>query len=167
MSFTIREAAAEDVVPLSGILLEAARWLESRGQPLWRDDELQPDRLATEIAQGLYFIGANSDGTLVATIRFQHDDTLFWPDAATGDAAYIHRLAVRRSAAGGVASSAMMRWAVDRTRSIGRPFLRLDCEASRARLRLVYERFGFRHHSDRKVGPYFVARYQYPVPPTL
>jgi hypothetical protein len=39
--------------------------------------------------------------------------------------------------------------------------LRLDCEASRPRLRAVYEGFGFRHHSDRQVGPYFVSRYEY------
>lgn len=26
-----------------------------------------------------------------------------------------------------------------------------------------YERFGFRHHSDRQVGGYFVARYEYPL----
>lgn len=58
----------------------------------------------------------------------------------------------------------MMQWAVERTRSLGRRFLRLDCEASRTRLRLVYERFGFRHHSDHQAGPYFVARYQYLIP---
>ena len=31
---------------------------------------------------------------------------------------------------------------------------------SRDRLRAVYERFGFQHHSNRQVGPYFVARYE-------
>jgi hypothetical protein len=42
-------------------------------------------------------------------------------------------------------------------------FLRLDCEASRARLRAVYERIGIRFHSNKQVGPYFVARYEYDV----
>ena len=54
-------------------------------------------------------------------------------------------------------------WAVEQARLLGREYLRLDCEASRARLRAVYERFGFVHHSDRKVGPYCVARYEYRV----
>jgi hypothetical protein len=31
---------------------------------------------------------------------------------------------------------------------------------SRPWLRAVYERSNFRHHSDRQVGPYFVARYE-------
>ena len=32
-----------------------------------------------------------------------------------------------------------------------------------AGLRAVYEHFGFKHHSDRQVGPYFVSRYEYDV----
>jgi hypothetical protein len=60
-------------------------------------------------------------------------------------------------------SSTLLRWAVDRTRTLERRYLRLDTEASRMRLRAIYEQFGFRHHSDRQVGPYYVARYEYPV----
>jgi len=58
-----------------------------------------------------------------------------------------------------------MQWAVDRARALGRTHVRLDCEASRPRLRAVYERFGFHHHSDRQVGPYFVSRYEFVIPP--
>jgi hypothetical protein len=46
---------------------------------------------------------------------------------------------------------------------LGRRYLRLDCEASRTRLRAVYERIGFRFHSDKQVGSYFIARYEYDV----
>lgn len=162
MTLHIRQAVATDTGLVSGVLREAALWLESRGEPLWRDDELRSDRLASEVERGLYFVGERAEG-VVAAVRYQLDDPLFWPDAPPGEAAFIHRLAVRRHVAGGAASHAMMQWAVDRTRSLGRRFLRLDCEASRSRLRAVYERFGFRHHSDRTVGPYFVARYEYPV----
>ena len=56
-----------------------------------------------------------------------------------------------------------MRWAVEHSRKLGKRYLRLDCVADRPRLRLVYERFGFRHHSNRQVGAYFVARYEYEV----
>jgi hypothetical protein len=47
--------------------------------------------------------------------------------------------------------------------SLEKQFLRLDCAADRSQLRLVYENFGFQHHSDRQVGSYFVARYEYKV----
>lgn len=57
----------------------------------------------------------------------------------------------------------MMRWAVKQTRKLGQRYLRLDCAADRSRLHPVYERFGFRHHSDRQAGRYYVARYEYEV----
>jgi len=85
---------------------------------------------------------------------------MFWSDMAEGDAAYVHRLAVRRAFSGQGVSTALLAWSVERTRMLGRRFLRLDTEASRAKLRALYENFGFRHHSDRQVGPYLVARYE-------
>jgi hypothetical protein len=161
-TFRVRQARVEDTDEVADVLREAARWLEDRGSPLWRDDELRPDRLAAEVAAGDYFVGEGPHG-IVATVRLQLEDTLFWPDSPPGEAAYMHRLAVRRNSAGGVVSCAMMQWAVDRTRVLRRQFLRLDCEANRLRLRAVYEQFGFRYHSNRQVGPYMVARYEFPV----
>lgn len=147
---------------VSDILREAARWLEQSGRPLWQDDELLPSRIAADVDAGLFFV-AECDGDVAGTVRFQLEDMLFWPDVSQDQSAFIHRLAVRRRFAGGRVSSALLQWAALRARSLGRGFLRLDCEASRPRLRAVYEQFGFRHHSDRQVGPYFVSRYEYDV----
>ena len=80
------------------------------------------------------------------------------------NATYIHRLAVRRRFAGGEVStpafssgllSGRVRWA-DAT-------FALTARHPARGLRPIYERFGFIHHSDRKVGPYFVSRYEYDV----
>jgi GNAT superfamily N-acetyltransferase len=158
----IRRAGLEDFETVASILEEAARWLEQAGMPMWRDDELVVARIAADVAAGLFFL-AERAGEPAGTVKFQLEDPVFWPDMPQPDAAYIHRLAVRRQFAGGRVSAALMGWAVDRTRSLGRHYLRLDCEESRPRLRAVYERFGFRHHSDRQVGPYFVSRYEYDV----
>jgi hypothetical protein len=57
----------------------------------------------------------------------------------------------------------MMQWAVEQCRNLGKQYLRLDCVADRSRLRSIYKNFGFQHHSDRQVGIYFVARYEYEV----
>ncbi len=128
---------------------------------MWREDEVAASRIREDVAAGLFFL-AISAGEPVGTLKFQLSDPLFWPDVPD-DAAYIHRLAIRRRFAGGALSSALLHWAAERAAASGRRFLRLDCEASRPGLRAVYERFGFRHHSDRQVGPFFVARYEYPV----
>ena len=121
----------------------------------------QPGSPAMSLA-GYIFLGKYAEQA-VGTIKFQLSDPEFWPDVPQTEAAFIHRLAVRREFAGGCVSSALLRWAVQRTGSVGRRFLRLDCEASRPKLRGIYERFGFRHHSDREVGPFFVARYELEV----
>ena len=130
--------------------------------PMWRQDELQPNNIALEVQSGQCFL-AECDGIPAGTIRFQLEDRLFWPDERQDDSAFVHRLAVRRRFAGGEVSSALLLWAIARTHTLGRRYLRLDCEASRARLRAIYERVGFRFHSNKQVGPYFVARYEYGI----
>ena len=159
---SVRQAMREDTEIVADILGEAARWLEKSGMGMWRDDELVPASIAADVAGGLFFL-AECDGEAAGVVKFQLEDGRFWPDVPQGEAAFVHRLAVRRRFAGGEVSSALLGWAVERARSLGRDFLRLDCEASRAKLRAIYERFGFVHHSDRQVGPYYVSRYEYRV----
>ncbi len=162
MNPRIRQAAPEDTEAVSNVLQEAANWLAQSGSPMWKGDELSPARISDDVENGLFYV-AECDGEIVGTIKFQLEDTLFWPDVSQAESAFVHRLAVCRRFAGGGVSSAMLRFAVERARTLGRCYLRLDCEASRARLRKVYEQFGFRHHSDRHVGPYFVSRYEYEI----
>jgi GNAT superfamily N-acetyltransferase len=158
----IRQATLQDAGVVSDVLKEAARWLNELGMPLWREDELESGRIAADVAEGLFFI-AESSRDAAGTVRFQLEDPIFWPDVPLGEAAFIHRLAVRRRYAGSGLSTALLRWAVERTRRLGRRYLRLDCEASRPRLRSIYETFGFRHRDNRQAGSYFVSRYEYDV----
>jgi GNAT superfamily N-acetyltransferase len=162
MEIQIRQAEAGDLDVVSAVLTEAAVWLEGRGMGLWRANELTPTRISNDVSDGLFFL-AEHTGQPAGTIKFQLSDLMFWPDVPQDEAAFIHRVAVRREFAGGTVSFALLSWAAQRTHALNRRFLRLDCEATRLKLRAVYERFGFRHHSDRQVGPYFVARYQLEV----
>jgi len=156
----IRQAIPEDASAVTAILTDAAKWVEQLdGTTMWVEDELADDRIAAEVDAGLFYV-AECDGDMVGALKFQLDDQLFWPDLATDDSAFIHRLAVRRNYAGQGVSTALLRWAVGHARSLGRQYLRLDCDAERARLRDLYERFGFRFHSFRQVGSYYVARYE-------
>jgi GNAT superfamily N-acetyltransferase len=162
MQLSIRQATAQDIDAVIEILSEAARWLEERGMPMWRQDELLPSHIVADVDEGQFFL-AECDGVPAGTIRFQLEDKLFWPDVPQDDSAFIHRLAVRRRFGGGEVSSALLLWAIAHTHTLGLRYLRLDCEASRTRLRAVYERLGFGFHSNQQVGPYFVARYEYDV----
>ena len=158
----VRQASAGDLATVRAILVEADKWAAQFGIPMWVDDELSLARIGADIANGMMFL-AEIEGAAVGTVRFQLSDTEFWPDAQPDASAYIHRLAVRRRCAGLGVSTALLSWAVERARAVGRTRLRLDCDADRTRLRAMYERFGFRYHSDRQVGPYYVARYEMEV----
>lgn len=159
MDVDIEQAGPDQVDVVAAILREAAAWAERAHEPVWGEAELAADKVRREVEQGQFFlahVGEHPAGTL----RYQTEDPEFWPDAAGDAAAYVHRLAVRRCYAGHGVAAAMLRWAADRARAEGRGYLRLDADIARGRLRALYERCGFLPHSERRVGPYHVMRYE-------
>lgn len=155
----VRVARADESVLVASVLAEASVWLERRGMPLWKARDVDAAAVAGEVASGIYALAFEADSA-VGTARVTLEDPQFWPDAEAGEAVYVHRLAVRRSHAGGRVSGALLDWAAARATELGRQQIRLDCDAKRPRLRAIYERLGFSHHSDRMIGSYLVARYQ-------
>jgi GNAT superfamily N-acetyltransferase len=159
MKLEIRVAAPSEAKLVSTILTEAAAWLEGRGIPLWSPEQVSLAAVSPEVQARLYYL-AWAGPVAVGTMRLTTSDPAFWPEAAPGEALYLHRLAVRRAAAGGQVSSQLLRWASGQATAIGARYLRLDCETFRLSLRGVYERFGFQYHSERVVTRAVVARYQ-------
>jgi GNAT superfamily N-acetyltransferase len=158
----VRQATLEDLSTVTEILAEAALWLEQKNMLLWQQEHICAAAVREDIELGLFYI-AFCEGCAAGVVKFQTEDWVFWSDISQTDSAFLHRLAVRRRFAGGVVSTQIFQWAVRYSRELGKHFLRLDCVADRPRLRLIYENFGFRHHSDRQVGAYFVARYEYEI----
>jgi GNAT superfamily N-acetyltransferase len=160
MTITIRQAMPADAALVEEMLLEAACWVDALGVVMWEEGELERSEIDADVRAGMYFI-ADADGVAAGMARFQLEDRLFWPDLAGGDSAFVHRLVVRRAFKGQGVSTALLTWAVEHTRTSGKRWLRLDCDAERTKLRELYERFGFRLHSYRQVTSYYVARYEY------
>jgi GNAT superfamily N-acetyltransferase len=161
-SVVVRPARASETLIVSSILQEAAEWLCQRGDPLWSASELAPEAVGGDVDAGFYLL-AFADAEAGGTARLTPEDPAFWPDAIPGEAAYIHRLAVRRAYAGGILSRVIVSWACHRAKNLGYAYLRLDCDAGRPRLCKLYDDMGFTFHSRRVVGPYTVARYQKPL----
>jgi GNAT superfamily N-acetyltransferase len=159
-SVRIRQAAPADVDEVADVLQEIVEWLGRQGDVMWEGGELERAAIAADVEAGQFYV-AERAGIVAGVIRFQLEDDLFWPDLADSSSAFVHRLAVRRRFAGTGIADALLAWAVERARAHGRLWLRLDCDHQRTKLRGVYERFGFRLHSYRQVGPYYVARYEY------
>jgi GNAT superfamily N-acetyltransferase len=162
MPMTVRQAQRADLHVVEELLIEAARWVDALGEVMWEEGELAPGRITAEVEEGQFFL-AVADSEVRGAIRFQLEDRLFWPDLTGTDSAFVHRLVVGRRYKGLGVSTVLLEWAVDRSRAMGKRYLRLDCDASRPKLRALYERFGFRIHSFRQVGAYYVARYEYPL----
>lgn len=152
-------AGAGDLPVASEILVEAARWLISRGEPLWRPDDLSPDRLRPDLELGRLHLG-RLRGEAVGTICLQDEDELFWPEARPGASLFFHRLAVRRRVAGTGVGAALVAFAEARARRLGRRWLRLDCSARHPGLARYYERLGFELHSEGRLGAWHFLRYQ-------
>lgn len=156
----VRPARIGDTDRVLALLHEAAAWLCEQKMPMWHESEIASEAISRDVREGLFFVAEHA-GEVVAAFKFQLEDSLFWPDVPPDESAFLHRLVVSRAYAGRGVSTSIFQWAVQRAVDLEKSYLRLDCEASRPKLRAVYEAFGFRYHSDRQVGPFFVARYEY------
>src|SRR5437879_5282141 len=117
------------------------------------------------MGEGFLYVGVVAAET-VATVTLAWSDPPFWGDRA--DAAFVHRLAVRRSHAG--LGRLLMEWAERHAAERGRSFLCLDCLGQNARIRRYYEDLGFRlvgmipgptgHAHTNAHGPWDAALYE-------
>jgi len=156
----IQQAEPDNTETISSILQDAAAWLEEIGIPLWKPGQLNVESIQGEVAAGLYWL-AYVDGEPAGCIRYQLEDSIFWPDAILGEAAYLHKFAVRRAHASGGVSTALLDWAKAHARDRGHDFLRLDCETGRPSLNNFYERHGFENQGERDFGTHRVVLYQF------
>jgi GNAT superfamily N-acetyltransferase len=84
---------------------DAAQWLVDRGQPLWSPAIFDERFLDDARARGVV-VGARLEGVVVGIALLQWTDEIWWPDRPPDGAAYIHKVAVARAAAGlGVADA--------------------------------------------------------------
>jgi GNAT superfamily N-acetyltransferase len=166
MNLVIGRAGMEAVPETDVLIHEAANWLIDKGEPLWGPNETSSEELVRVAREGELVIG-RVEGTLAACMYLHAEDRLFWPQAASGEAFYVHRLAVARRFAGRGFAHAMLRWAEEEVRAKGRLYLRLDCEP-RTKLLALYQNAGFARVDAMpiQVGPHFVVRHQKSILPS-
>ena len=137
----VRLVAVAEAPQALEIVREAARWSARFGEPIWDPDtftlaEHEALAGAGELLGG--FVGA----MLVACLRLQQRDVMFWPGDPADEARYVHKLAVRRSAAGRGWPARLLEEAAERARRAGARVLRMDTTAASG-LTAMYERLGF------------------------
>jgi GNAT superfamily N-acetyltransferase len=166
-TLTIGPASRDDLSVVMDIYDEAAQWLHSKGfhywhhpQPMWIWDLVEDD-----IEAGCVFLcRALTDGRAVGTLRILWADRAMWPedggDEGSGEAGYVHGLAIRPDVRGHGVGAAMLEWAKGHIRAHGRKFIRLDCEASNPALRQYYEKLGFVFRGEMTNETHTGARYE-------
>ena len=155
----IEQALPTEAATVAAVLNEAAQWLATEGRPLWSATDVGLERVQRDTDAGHYFI-AREHGDVAGVVRIDMEDPFFWPEIEPGSSAFVHKLAVRRSWGGRGVSTALLAFARERTRSLGRLYLRLDCVADRQALRTLYEGFGFVLHSVIQKEARSFARYE-------
>lgn len=128
------------------VLDDAAAWLQSGAVVQW-PSRFEPAWVEGAIRRGETWLVRVGE-TISATVTLDQADSVW--DGLPGRALYVHRMAVRRQAAG--LGGAILGWAAGVARERGREALRLDCVASNARLRAYYEAAGFVHCGDATVA---------------
>ena len=159
MKLEVSPIKPDELTVFSEILQEVARWLETNGQPLWARELLEPEALLRKNTLDELFLG-KLDGAPVATMILQHEDIPFFPDDPPGEALYLHKLAVRRSAGGRGVSTAMLAWAQTYATRLGKQYLRLDTSAERPKLNALYQNYGFRYIGFRCVEGFDANLYE-------
>lgn len=135
-------AAEKDIPVIEDILGDAAEWLIGIGKPLWSKEHVRWAGLSKSFAASDFQI-ALLDGRPAACMAVVDDDPFFWPDIPKGQSLFVHRLAVKRFAAGKGLSNALLNHAKEMCKQRGISELRLDCIATIEKLRALYERNGF------------------------
>jgi GNAT superfamily N-acetyltransferase len=126
------------------VYAQTAAWLTSMGIEQW-DDPPHPkfvEHIRREIEIGnVYGMRLSVTGELVGVMRFEWEPGVMWPnDYAAG---YVYSLAIRPAHHGKTMGEAMLQWAEDHVRRMGRKLIRLDCVAHNDKLRAYYLRLGY------------------------
>jgi GNAT superfamily N-acetyltransferase len=162
MRLRIRQAQTSEVGLVAQVLTSAAEKLNATGQHLWDAAETSEAAVLAHVRAGKYHIALESDGP-VGVFRFQLEDGYFWPEIPAGTSAFIHKLAIRPEKQGHNLARVLLQHACELTAQHSRRFLRLDCVSGRPKLRAGYEDFGFRHHSELKLGNAVFDRFELEV----
>ena len=155
----IEESTSADAPMIASVLSEAAGWLAGNGKALWSTAEIGEERVLRDASLGLYHVARQGDD-LAGVMKFELEDSYFWPEVSPGTSAFVHKLAIRRAWAKKGISTDLLAYARIRARHLGRDKLRLDCVADRQGLRSLYEAFGFVLHDVVRIGNFSYARYE-------
>jgi GNAT superfamily N-acetyltransferase len=144
----LRRAGADDSEAVHGLLLEASRWLRTKGTDQWAapwpDLNRRNERIKRAIGAGRTWIAWDA-GRAAATLTASPNDHRIWPPENVRDlAVYVRRLVVGRDYAGLGLGAQLLDWAGLRaSHGYGARWIRVDVWTTNTALHDYYRRQGF------------------------
>lgn len=124
------------------IMKEVARWGRSAGLNVWKDEYLTREKLMVNVNEEDFCVG-QVEGDNACCMILQWSDIFFWPNSIENEAAYLHKLCVRREYAGMGLPKKMVEFAIEECKKRNVPYLRLDTGWTNKNLCNLYKSLGF------------------------
>ena len=137
------DVAAGDADTAIAVMREVSRWGRERGLRLWPEECLTREALVTEEAGPESFCVGAFGGETACAFILQWQDREWWPHAPAGEAAYLHKLCVRRDFAGKNVPAKVLDYIKRECKKRGAAAIRLDTAWDEETVKNIYLRLGF------------------------
>lgn len=126
------------------VMQEVAAWGRQKGFRVWLPEWLTKEELMTEDAKEENFCIANLEEDCACAFILQWADRVYWPEAKEYEAAYIHKLCVRRKYAHMNMVQKVVECVKNECRKKGVKYIRLDTKLDEKVVRQIYLNAGFK-----------------------
>ncbi|HEY8421801.1 MAG TPA: GNAT family N-acetyltransferase [Thermoclostridium sp.] len=138
------EVYSGDVDTAISIMKEIAAWGREKGFRVWKDEWLTKEKLLNdEVKEENFYVG-RINGENACSFILQWRDSEWWPDAEEYEAAYLHKLCVRRKFAHQGMTRRVISCIKEICRAKGIKYIRLDTGINEEAVKKIYIDAGFR-----------------------
>ncbi|WP_238882873.1 GNAT family N-acetyltransferase [Clostridium sp. YIM B02551] len=127
----------------SKVLIEAAKWLNSINEPMWKIEDLTTEKLLEQYDISEMKL-CYENGDLIGVYILQWYDSLFWSELKKMESGVLHKISVCRDYSKKGYGKKIVESAELLCKEYGVTSLRLNCGTSRPKLRKFYEDIGFK-----------------------
>ncbi len=145
----VENATRHDLPAVRAAYAHARAIQGEQGAILW--PEFTDAAILAEIDSGRLLRVMNDDA-LVGVFSVAYEDAAIWGERERGQHIYLHRIARAATYPGRGLIDAVLAWARERCRALGRAGLRMDTWASNEALVSFYERKGFQIVGRQRIG---------------
>ncbi|GDY25717.1 MULTISPECIES: GNAT family N-acetyltransferase [unclassified Agarivorans] len=142
-NMVVRAISSIELYQFCELLMEAASWFESRGEPLWKFHQITPHSLLANHRLDEMYMGYIAGKPVAAMILNNRSGAIDVAPEVRRESLFMHKLTVNRDYAGKGLAKLMVDWARCYALKQGFTLLSLICNCRDERLRWTLSQFGF------------------------